>query len=270
MLDSAQRSKVPQRHQQQSTTTISTPAPPPEIDFDIVPPSPTPSDSSSRTLSPPPPRRHLNLASSTGTSNTLSTTPTLAPFSGTPTANAPSSLQTPPTTTKKPNPQIKKRQKVALAPGCSPLDWARVKSSGDPALRAGYGMPIRVTVDELKKVCVCSFCPVFLGGRPVWLGICCVARRRQPIRGFHTNDFCNPPFSLLLWQHNTTTDAWSAFNGKVYNITPYLRFHPGGEKELMRCAGRDGTKLFSTSSSSLSPIVSHWFPAAVVEPSLCV
>lgn len=48
-----------------------------------------------------------------------------------------------------------------------------------------------------------------------------------------------------LKQHNKPDDAWSAFNGKVYNITPYLRFHPGGEKELMRCAGRDGTRLFS-------------------------
>lgn len=38
--------------------------------------------------------------------------------------------------------------------------------------------------------------------------------------------------------------AWSSFSGKVYNITPYLPFHPGGEAELMKAAGRDGTKLF--------------------------
>jgi cytochrome b involved in lipid metabolism len=44
--------------------------------------------------------------------------------------------------------------------------------------------------------------------------------------------------------HNKRDDAWAAFSGKVYNITPYLAFHPGGEKELMRVAGRDGTKLF--------------------------
>lgn len=31
---------------------------------------------------------------------------------------------------------------------------------------------------------------------------------------------------------------------KVYNITPYLPYHPGGERELMKAAGRDGTKLF--------------------------
>lgn len=38
--------------------------------------------------------------------------------------------------------------------------------------------------------------------------------------------------------------AWSSYMGKVYNITPYLPFHPGGEGELRRAAGKDGAKLF--------------------------
>ncbi|KAH7079196.1 hypothetical protein BKA63DRAFT_531873 [Paraphoma chrysanthemicola] len=38
--------------------------------------------------------------------------------------------------------------------------------------------------------------------------------------------------------------AWSSYQGKVYNISPYLPFHPGGEGELRRAAGKDGTKLF--------------------------
>lgn len=49
-----------------------------------------------------------------------------------------------------------------------------------------------------------------------------------------------------LKKHNKPDDAWSAFQGKVYNLTPYLRYHPGGVDELMRVAGRDGTRLFST------------------------
>ncbi|KAG6821328.1 hypothetical protein H0H93_000189 [Arthromyces matolae] len=56
----------------------------------------------------------------------------------------------------------------------------------------------------------------------------------------------------VLKQHNKRDDAWSAFYGKVYNITPYLAFHPGGEKELMRVAGRDGTKLFATTHAWVS------------------
>lgn len=39
-------------------------------------------------------------------------------------------------------------------------------------------------------------------------------------------------------------DAWMALSGRVYNVTPYLPFHPGGPGELLRGAGRDGTKLF--------------------------
>ncbi|KAF2088993.1 cytochrome b5, partial [Saccharata proteae CBS 121410] len=42
-----------------------------------------------------------------------------------------------------------------------------------------------------------------------------------------------------------TMPAWSAYQGKVYNITPYLPFHPGGEGELRRAAGKDGEKLFA-------------------------
>ena len=54
----------------------------------------------------------------------------------------------------------------------------------------------------------------------------------------------------MLKEHNKKDDAWSAFNGKVYNITPYLPYHPGGEKELMRVVGRDGTKLFGAPNST--------------------
>lgn len=32
--------------------------------------------------------------------------------------------------------------------------------------------------------------------------------------------------------------------GKVYNITPYMDYHPGGWEELMKAAGGEGTQLF--------------------------
>ncbi|OWK01951.1 CYB5R4 [Cervus elaphus hippelaphus] len=32
--------------------------------------------------------------------------------------------------------------------------------------------------------------------------------------------------------------------GFVYNVSPYMEYHPGGEDELMRAAGSDGTDLF--------------------------
>lgn len=38
--------------------------------------------------------------------------------------------------------------------------------------------------------------------------------------------------------------AWCSFQGKVYNLGPYLPFHPGGSGELMRAAGKGADKLF--------------------------
>ncbi|KRG05345.1 cytochrome b5 reductase 4 isoform X2 [Drosophila mojavensis] len=44
--------------------------------------------------------------------------------------------------------------------------------------------------------------------------------------------------------HNQVNDAWMAIRGKVFNVTRYMDFHPGGIDELMRGVGRDATKLF--------------------------
>ncbi|KAF9509040.1 hypothetical protein BS47DRAFT_1302017, partial [Hydnum rufescens UP504] len=113
-----------------------------------------------------------------------------------------SSLTLPPSTSQRmpnTNTKGKARAKVALTPGHSPLDWARLKSSGED-LRGGITELQRITPSELKE-------------------------------------------------HNAPDDAWACFNGKVYNITPYLPFHPGGQKELMRAAGRDGSKLFALTHS---------------------
>lgn len=46
-------------------------------------------------------------------------------------------------------------------------------------------------------------------------------------------------------QHRSEHDAWAVFHGKVYNITPYLHYHPGGVSILMKAAGKDATSLFN-------------------------
>ncbi|CAF3739067.1 unnamed protein product [Rotaria sordida] len=47
-----------------------------------------------------------------------------------------------------------------------------------------------------------------------------------------------------LAKHNKKTDCWTAISGHVYNITPYLDYHPGGVDEIMKGAGIDATALF--------------------------
>jgi cytochrome-b5 reductase len=45
-------------------------------------------------------------------------------------------------------------------------------------------------------------------------------------------------------QHKTVDDCWMILNGKVYDVTKYIPFHPGGKK-MMAAAGKDGTELYN-------------------------
>ncbi|XP_030638341.1 cytochrome b5 reductase 4 [Chanos chanos] len=91
-------------------------------------------------------------------------------------------------------PSGQSRNKVALKPGHSLMDWIRLTKSGRD-LTGLRGRLIEVTEEELKK-------------------------------------------------HNTRNDCWTCIRGMVYNVSAYMDFHPGGEEELMRAAGIDGTDLF--------------------------
>ncbi|RKP01812.1 hypothetical protein CXG81DRAFT_4954, partial [Caulochytrium protostelioides] len=48
-----------------------------------------------------------------------------------------------------------------------------------------------------------------------------------------------------LAAHRTRDDAWLALGGRVYNVTAYLPFHPGGQGQVMRGAGKDADALFA-------------------------
>lgn len=51
-----------------------------------------------------------------------------------------------------------------------------------------------------------------------------------------------------LGLHVHSTDCWISVFGEVYDITEYLRYHPGGADILLHHAGKDATSLFRTSS----------------------
>uniref|UniRef100_A0A1E1X9K2 Cytochrome b5 reductase 4 n=1 Tax=Amblyomma aureolatum TaxID=187763 RepID=A0A1E1X9K2_9ACAR len=48
-----------------------------------------------------------------------------------------------------------------------------------------------------------------------------------------------------LLKHNKKEDAWICLKGRVYNVTPYMDYHPGGVDELLRGVGKDATDLFN-------------------------
>ncbi|KAL8804282.1 MAG: hypothetical protein Q9182_002646 [Xanthomendoza sp. 2 TL-2023] len=55
-----------------------------------------------------------------------------------------------------------------------------------------------------------------------------------------------PPSLLKYHNGRKGKNAWGVWQGKVYNLTPYMDFHPGGVHELMKGAGRekDAERLF--------------------------
>ncbi|KAK5659272.1 hypothetical protein OQA88_1364 [Cercophora sp. LCS_1] len=163
-------------------------------EFNLMPPPPSPAPS----LMPPPPlpRSQPTGAYAAGSSTLPRANLPLPNRGGLTLPNrGPPGLTPPPTHSSKPK---KPSKEVALAPGHSPLDWARLSGPGADLRNLGPNAPyLRVTPSMLKHY---------------------TGRKGK--------------------------DAWMVLGGKVYNITPYIAFHPGGEPELLRGAGRDGTKLF--------------------------
>ena len=45
-------------------------------------------------------------------------------------------------------------------------------------------------------------------------------------------------------RHNNVHDGWVSLRGKVYNLTPYLHYHPGGVHILEHVLGNDADQLF--------------------------
>mmetsp|Transcript_28020 Transcript_28020/g.39389 ORF Transcript_28020/g.39389 Transcript_28020/m.39389 type:complete len:210 (-) Transcript_28020:89-718(-) len=57
----------------------------------------------------------------------------------------------------------------------------------------------------------------------------------QPIRNIHPKE---------IKTHDSIHDAWISLNGKVYNITPYLHYHPGGVDIFKGTLGTDVSDLY--------------------------
>ncbi|MED6161687.1 hypothetical protein PIB30_063079 [Stylosanthes scabra] len=54
--------------------------------------------------------------------------------------------------------------------------------------------------------------------------------------------------------HNHKNDCWLIINGKVYDVTPFLDDHPGGDEVLLTATGRDATIDFEDVGHSDSAV----------------
>lgn len=66
------------------------------------------------------------------------------------------------------------------------------------------------------------------------------------------------PPSTHSWQevslHSHIENGWIVLEGKIFDISEFLRFHPGGADELVPYLGKDATKAFSTILSGFTII----------------
>lgn len=68
-----------------------------------------------------------------------------------------------------------------------------------------------------------------------WMKLMSISRKTESLRKISLKE---------LSEHASEYDCWTAYKGKVYNITNYIPYHPGGKKKLMLGAGKDCTDLF--------------------------
>jgi cytochrome b involved in lipid metabolism len=46
-------------------------------------------------------------------------------------------------------------------------------------------------------------------------------------------------------KHNIRENGWIIFNGKVYDITDYIKKHPGGQTTIINYLGKDVTEILN-------------------------
>lgn len=59
--------------------------------------------------------------------------------------------------------------------------------------------------------------------------------------------------------HCTKEDCWMIIDGKVYDLTSYFPFHPGGVRALLKFAGKDGTENVQFHSPKMMKLLEEYF-----------
>lgn len=116
------------------------------------------------------------------------------------------------------------RTKVPYEKGYSPMDWMKLTRT-HPDLAGKKAFFHQSSFPKCISMCYMTrqFCSAGLKG--------------ESNRRLITMD--------EVKKHRTGDSMWTVLKGRVYNIAPYMKFHPGGIDMLMKAVGRDGTLLFN-------------------------
>uniref|UniRef100_A0A034VVW9 cytochrome b5 n=1 Tax=Bactrocera dorsalis TaxID=27457 RepID=A0A034VVW9_BACDO len=76
---------------------------------------------------------------------------------------------------------------------------------------------------------------------------------QEPSNGLLPRGLAEIPLSVVA-QHDEYSDCWIVIYDRVYDVTQFLRDHPGGEDIIMEHAGRDATLAFHGTGHSRSAI----------------
>lgn len=123
------------------------------------------------------------------------------------------------------------RNKVALKPGHSALDWydLTTKKGKKSGLVANRDKLLTADIEHLRNTNYPQTLSQISRNIPLYLV-------RPPLR----------VDKELLQRHKTKDDCWCVIQGKVYCLTYYFDFHPGGVDILLKyCAGKDATAMFN-------------------------
>ncbi|MFA5107262.1 MAG: cytochrome b5-like heme/steroid binding domain-containing protein [Patescibacteria group bacterium] len=67
-----------------------------------------------------------------------------------------------------------------------------------------------------------------------------------PITGSNSNTNQTVLTAGVVAQHATPADCWIVIQGIVYDVTRYLKLHPGGGDIIIPHCGQDATQAFQT------------------------
>ncbi|CBZ27963.1 conserved hypothetical protein [Leishmania mexicana MHOM/GT/2001/U1103] len=120
--------------------------------------------------------------------------------------------------------------KVPRMPGCSIRDWAAHLRAKEEELRRQeqkrHHAPHHRTSGDATH---------FRGGAPPPKPASTAASRTARLPRM-------TPQAVAI--HNTPDDLWIVIRNVVYDCTAFQRYHPGGEKLLLACGGRDATAVY--------------------------